>query len=74
MRTPEWSMEPRPFEKLAQLEHLIHGGEGRHVAALGHDPRVLIFDFAPALGDLLEDHPERLQQIERFEAGNHDGP
>ena len=63
-----------PFEKLAQLEHFGQGRERLFVAVFGHDALVLILDFAAALAKLLEHHPERLQKVERLEAGDDDGP
>ena len=47
MRTPEWSIEPRPapFEEFAQLKDPANGLQRRRVAVSGHDAGVLIFDL-----------------------------
>ena len=61
--------EPAPLEVRAQLEDLGHDRERRRVALVGDDALVLVLDLAAALGELGEDHPDRLEDVERLEAG-----
>ena len=37
----------------------------------GHDPRVLVLHLAAAGGELAQDHLDRLEDVERLEAGDH---
>ena len=64
--------EPAPLEVRPQLEHLGHHLERALVALVGHHARVLVLDLAAALGELGEDHPDRLEDVERLEARDHD--
>ncbi len=60
-----------PLEELAQLEHLVHRIERRVVAGVWHHALVLVLDLAAAFGQLFEHHPDRLQDVQRFESGDH---
>ena len=57
----------------AQLEHLGQHGQRPRVALLADDPRVLVLDLAAALADLGEQHGDGLEDVERLEAGRHQG-
>ena len=56
----------------AQLEHLGQHLERAQVALVGDDALVLVLHLAPALGELAEDHRDRLQDVQWLEAGDHD--
>ena len=60
--------EPAPLEVRPQLEHLGHHLERAQVALVGDHARVLVLDLAAALGELAQDHLDRLQDVERLEA------
>ena len=44
----------------------------RCVALVGHDALVLVLDLAAAVAQLDEDHLDRLQDVQRLEARDHD--
>jgi hypothetical protein len=62
-----------PLEVRPQLEHLRHHLERAQVALVGDDALVLVLDLAAALTELAQDHQDALEDVERLEAGNHDG-
>ena len=62
--------EAAPLEVRPQLEHLGHHLERRRVALVGDDAPVLVLDLAAALGELAQDHLDRLEDVERLEAGD----
>ncbi len=64
--------EAAPLEVRTQLEHLGQHLERAQVALVGHDALVLVLDLAPALGELAQDHRDRLQDVQRLEARDHD--
>ena len=64
--------EPAPLEVGAQLEHLGHHLERAQVALVGDDALVLVLDLAAPVGELAQDHLDRLQDVERLEPGDHD--
>ena len=66
--------EAAPLEVRAQLEHLGHHLERAQVALPRDDAPVLVLDLAAALGELAQDHVDRLQDVERLEARDHDRP
>ena len=57
-----------PLEVRAQLEDLGHHLERLRVALVRHDARVLVLDLAAPLGELREDHVDRVEDVERLEA------
>ena len=63
--------EPAPLEVRAQLEHLGHHLQRAQVALVGHDALVLVLDLAAAVGELAQDHRDRLQDVQRLKAGDH---
>src|SRR5215471_14647840 len=62
--------EAAPFKELAQLEDLIDCGQRGAIANACDDAGILVFDFAAPRVQLLEQHPHRLQDVERLEAGD----
>ena len=62
--------EAAPLKERAQLVDPQHRIQRRTVAGVGNDAGVLVFDFAAAVRDLPQHHPDRLQHVERLEAGN----
>ena len=67
-------MKPRPrHSKCGRSSNTSrHHLERPRVALVGHDARVLVLDLAAALGELREDHVDRLEHVERLEARDHD--
>ncbi len=61
-----------PFEELAQLEDLVDRLQARPVAAGRYHTRILVLDLAATLRQLLDHHPQGLQDIQRFKAGDYD--
>ena len=61
-----------PLEVRTQLEDLGHHLERAQVALVGDDAPVLVLDLAAALGELAQDHRDRLQDVQRLEAGDRD--
>ena len=59
-----------PLEEFAQFVNARHRAQRRRIAAFGNDAGILVFDFDATLFDLPQDHPDRLQDIERLEAGD----
>ena len=64
--------EASPLEVRAELEHLGQDLERPRVALVADHPRVLVLDLAAALADLGEQHGDRLEDVERLEAGGHE--
>jgi hypothetical protein len=62
-----------PFEEFAQFINLPDSFQRRPITRLWNDTGVLIFNFAAVFFDLLEHYPDRLQNIEWFESGDHHG-
>ena len=62
--------EAPPLEKLTQFVNARDRSQCGRIAVFGNDARVLIFDLRSALFDLPHHHPYRLQNIQRFEAGD----
>ena len=61
---------PRP---VAWFEHVIDHRPGPLVPLTADRSDVLVLHLRPSLLRLLDDHPDALQQIQRFEPGHHDG-
>ena len=66
--------ESAPLEVRAQREHLGHHLQRLQVAVRRNDPLVLVLDLATPVVQLAQDHQDRLQDVERLEAGDHDRP
>src|SRR5450755_3384432 len=64
--------QPPPLKVRTQREHLGHHLERAEVALLGDDSLVLVLHLASAAAELLEDHQDRLQDVERLEARDDD--
>src|SRR5271166_818125 len=58
-----------PFEVRTQLENLSHGLEGGVIAFPGNDALVLILNFGFTRPQLMQEHDDGLQYIQRLEAG-----
>jgi hypothetical protein len=56
----------------AQLEDLGHHLERAAVALERHDARVLVLHLASAVGELAQDHVDRLQDVQGLEARDDD--
>ena len=52
-----------------QLEHLGQQRERARVPFVAHDAGVLVLDLAASLADLGQQHRDRLEDVERLEAG-----
>src|SRR4051794_7771597 len=64
--------EAAPLEVRAEREHLGHRPQRRRVALVRDDALVLVLHLAAPLAELAQDHVDRLQQVERLEARDHD--
>src|SRR5215475_11074203 len=60
-----------PFS-IAYFEDLIHQVLRHQVPVSLHDARILVFDIPLALFELLHRHENTLENIQRFEPGDHD--
>ena len=67
---PLWAIEPKPrhSKNSTRLKYFGQGLERLAVAVSVDDAAVLIFDLGAAFVDLLDDHIDRLQNIERLKA------
>ncbi len=61
-----------PLEVGPQFEHLGRDLKRPEVALIGYDPPVLVLDLAATFGQLTQDHRDRLQDVQRLEARDHD--
>ena len=59
-----------PLEIIAQLEHFGDGPQGRAIAFPRHDALVLVLHLRLAVFELPQQHQDRLQNVERLEAGD----
>src|SRR5690242_9409939 len=66
--------EPTPLEVRPQLKDLGQRFERPQVSLPRHDACVLVLNLAATLRKLAQDHQNRLQQVERLKARNHDRP
>src|SRR5215469_491953 len=60
-----------PFA-IADLEDLIHQILRHQISIPLHDARILVFDVPFTLFELLHRHENTLENIQRFEPGDHD--
>ena len=65
--------KPAPLEERPQFHRLRHRLERFDVTLRSNHARVLVFYLGTALGYLLHDHIDGLDDVERLEACNHDG-
>ena len=63
-----------PFEIRAQFHGLTDDFERFAIAFPRHHALVLIFDFATPSAELLQQHQDRFQDVERFESRDYHGP
>src|SRR5579884_2360728 len=66
--------EAAPFKEFAQLVYFRDRPQRRGIARVRNDAGVLVLDLAAAFGELLQNHPDRLQDVERLEAGDDERP
>src|SRR5579884_117729 len=66
--------EAAPFKEFAQLVYFRDRPQRRGIARVRNDAGVLVLDLAAAFGELLQHHPDRLQDVERLEAGDDERP
>ena len=64
--------EPAPFEFLARLEHRVDRRQRLRIAVARDDAAILILDLGAPFGDLRDDHEDRLEKVDRLEAGDYD--
>src|SRR5919204_4096211 len=62
--------EAPPLERRPQLHRLGDRLERARIPFLAHDARVLVLDLGAAVGELPEDHVDRLEHVERLESGD----
>ena len=64
--------EAAPFEVAPQLEDARHRLLGAQIAVAGDRADILVLDLGAALVELAHQHQDRLQDIDRLEAGDRD--
>ena len=60
-----------PFEVRPELHDLVDDLQRLGVAVPGHHPAVLVLHLRPLLAQLLQEHVDRGENVEWFEAGAH---
>ena len=56
----------------SELEHLGQDLQRSRVALVAHHSSVLVLDLAAPLADLVQQHRDRLEDVERLEPGGHE--
>src|SRR2546425_932538 len=65
--------ETTPLEERSQFHGASHRLKGFDIPLRTHNSRVLVLDLRSTLADLLHNHIDRLDNIERLEASNYHG-